>query len=106
VEVSEGILISKKKEAKHMEKKSKKELVKKGSETKVTVHIGKEGVTEGIVEEIKIQIRNSRLVKVRVLPAADMDKDKVAADLEARTGAKCVETRGFTILLCAPKLHQ
>jgi RNA-binding protein len=82
------------------EKKTKKELVKMGSTIDPTVHVGKEGVTEGIVEELKAQIKRKKLVKVRVLPAADMDKDEVANELAQRAGAKCVETRGFTVLLC------
>ena len=73
-----------------------------GSELDPTVHVGKEGVTEGIVEELKAQIKRKKLVKVRVLPAADMDKDKVAEELATRAGAKCVETRGFTVLLSEP----
>jgi RNA-binding protein len=88
------------------QKKTKKELVKMGSEIDPTVHVGKEGVTEGIVEELKGQIKRKKLVKVRVLPAADMDKDAVAEELAQRTGAKCVETRGFTVLLCEASMYE
>ena len=88
------------------EKKTKKELVKKGSEIRPTVHVGKEGLTEGIVEEIKTQIKRNKVVKVRVLPAADLDKDELAEELALKTGAKCVETRGFTILMCEGKIYK
>lgn len=89
-----------------VEKLSRKELVKKGSEIKPTIHVGKEGLTEGIVEEVRTQIKRHKMVKVRVLPAADMDKDEVAAALAEKAGARCVETRGFTVLLCDPKIAE
>ncbi|MDW5562837.1 MAG: YhbY family RNA-binding protein [Methanomassiliicoccus sp.] len=85
-------------------KKTKKELVKMGSEIDPTVHVGKEGLTEGIVEEVKVQLKRAKLIKVRVLPAADQNKDEVAEELAARTGAKVVETRGFTVLLSEASL--
>lgn len=85
-------------------KKTKKELVKMGSEIDPTVHVGKEGLTEGIVQEVKAQLKRSKIIKIRVLPAADQDKDEVAEELAARAGARVVETRGFTILLCEASL--
>jgi RNA-binding protein len=85
-------------------KMSKKELIKKGSELDPTVHVGKEGLSEGIIQEVKAQIKRSKLVKVRVLPAADQNKDEVAEELARRTGAKIVETRGFTVLLSEASL--
>jgi RNA-binding protein len=85
-------------------KKTRKELVKMGSEIDPTVHVGKEGLTEGIVLEVKAQLKRAKLIKVRVLPAADQDKDEVAEELAARTGAKVVETRGFTVLLSEASL--
>ncbi len=88
------------------EKKSKKQLVKLGSTIDPTVHVGKEGLTEGIVKEIKAQVKRHKLIKVRVLPAADMDKDAVAEELAQRTGAKVVDTRGFTILLSDARLME
>ena len=85
-------------------KKTKKESVRMGSEIDPTVHVGKEGLTEGIVQEVKAQLKRSKLIKVKVLPAAGQDKDEVAEELAARTGAKVVETRGFTVLLSEASL--
>lgn len=85
-------------------KKTKKELVKMGSEIDPTVHVGKEGLTDGIVLEVKAQLKRAKLVKVRVLPAASQDKDELAEELASRTGAKVVETRGFTVLLSEASL--
>jgi RNA-binding protein len=77
-----------------------------GSTIDPTVHVGKEGLTDGIVEEVKNQIKRHKLIKVRVLPAADMDKDAVAEELAQRTGSKVVDTRGFTVLLSDAKMYQ
>lgn len=85
-------------------KKSKKELVKMGSEIDPTVHVGKEGITEGIVQEVKSQLKRSKLIKVRVLPSAGEDHHEVALQLAERSGGRLVETRGFTVLLCEASL--
>ena len=86
------------------EKKTKKQLVKLGSSIDPTVHVGKEGLTDGIVAEVKTQVKRHKLIKVRVLPAAGMDKDTVAEELAQRSGATIVDTRGFTVLLSDARL--
>jgi RNA-binding protein len=88
------------------EKKTKKQLVKLGSTIDPTVHVGKEGMTEGIVTEIKTQVKRHKLIKVRVLPAAGMDMAAVAEELAQSTGAKIVDTRGFTVLLSDARLME
>lgn len=89
-----------------MEKKTKKELKGMGTGIKPTVHIGKEGVSEGLVEEIKIQIKSSGLVKVKVQSSSSDRKKEMAEELEQKTGAKLIETRGNTILLSDARLLQ
>jgi RNA-binding protein len=84
-----------------MEKKlTKKELKGKGNELKATMHIGKEGLTEGLVEELKNQIKANRLVKVKVLASSADAKREMAEDLAQKAGAELIEIRGNTILLC------
>ena len=84
-----------------MEKKqTKKELKGKGTELKATIHIGKEGVTDGLVEEFVIQMKAHRLVKVKVLASSSDKKKEMAEELATRAGAELIEVRGNTILLC------
>lgn len=84
-----------------MERKlTKKELKGKGTELKATMHIGKEGVTDGLVEELKNQIKAKRLVKVKVLSSSVDMKREMATDLAEKAGAELLEIRGNTILLC------
>jgi RNA-binding protein len=88
-----------------MEKKlTKKELKGKGNELKATMHIGKDGLTEGLVEELRNQIKAHRLVKVKVLASSADMKREMADDLAQRAGAELIEIRGNTILLCDRKI--
>jgi RNA-binding protein len=84
-----------------MEKKlTKKELKGKGTELKATMHIGKEGLTEGLVEELKNQLKVNRIVKVKVLASSAVMKKEMAEDLAEKSGAELLEVRGNTILFC------
>lgn len=83
-----------------MNKVKKKQLIGKGSELDPTVHIGKEGLTDGVVEEVRAQVKRAKLVKVRLLPNAELSVDEVAAELAERSGTVVVDVRGFTVLLC------
>jgi len=89
-----------------MQGESKRELKKRRSEIKPTVHIGKDGITDGVVEEIKLQIKKNKLVKVRILPSAERPRDEVAKALESRTSSLLVEVRGNTVLLCEESLFE
>jgi RNA-binding protein len=87
-----------------MQKKlSKKELKGKGTELKATMHVGKDGVTEGVVEELMNQLKTSKLVKVKVLASSADQKREIAEELALKTGAMLLEVRGNTILLCDKK---
>jgi RNA-binding protein len=88
-----------------MEKKlTKKELKGKGNELKATMHIGKEGLTEGLVEELKNQLKSNRIVKVKVLASSADLKREMAKELAESAGACLVEVRGNTILFCDPRI--
>jgi len=89
-----------------MQSESRRELRKRGSETKPTVHIGKDGITDGLVEEIRLQIKKHKLVKIRVLPSAERSREEIAKELETRTSSQLVEIRGNTVLLCEDSLFE
>jgi len=63
----------------------------------VTVWVGKAGI-DAVVEELRDQLAEQRLVKVKFLRAArgDADTDALAADLAEAVGADLIETRGNT----------
>lgn len=65
----------------------------------VTMHVGKNGVNEASILELKTQLHKHKLVKVRLLPSATEggEGNKVQADaLAAGADAQLVEIRGHT----------
>ncbi|MGD1059985.1 MAG: YhbY family RNA-binding protein [Methanomassiliicoccales archaeon] len=72
---------------------------------KPTVHVGKGGLTDSLVEEVKNQVKKNKLVKVRVLASSSQEKKELAEELATRTGVMLIEVRGSTILLCDEKVY-
>jgi RNA-binding protein len=62
-----------------------------------TLHVGKAGI-EGVIEELKIQLKSRKLVKVRFLTTAfiEGDKKELMQKLADLSGSELVETRGNT----------
>lgn len=69
-------------------------------ELKATVQIGKEGITEGVIKEIKAQLKKRKIIKIKFLQNADREnfKEKIK-DLAERCNADILEIRGFTAIL-------
>lgn len=69
-------------------------------ELKATVHIGKDGITEGVINEIRQQLKKRKIIKIKFLQNANRDnfKEKIE-DIAKETGAEVVEIRGFTAVL-------
>ncbi|MGD0057240.1 MAG: YhbY family RNA-binding protein [Methanomassiliicoccales archaeon] len=89
-----------------MQSGSKRELRKKGSEIKPTVYIEKDGITDGLIGEVRLQIKNHKHVEIRILPSVERPKDDIAKELEARTSSRLVEIRGNTVLPCEDSLFE
>ena len=88
-----------------MPRKTKKELKGEGMELSPTVHVGKVGLTESLIEEVKNQVKKNKLVKVRILASSSQDKHHLAEQLADRAGVRLVEVRGNTVLLCDEKVY-
>jgi RNA-binding protein len=65
------------------------------------LNIGKNGVTDTLIEELNKQIKAKRLVKVRVLKSAEEGKDikAIAEEIAAATRSTLIEVRGRTVVL-------
>lgn len=65
------------------------------------LNIGKNGVTETLIEELNKQIKANRLVKVRVLRSAEEEKDvkEIAEEIANATRSTLIEVRGRTVVL-------
>lgn len=76
------------------------ELREEAHDVDVTVWVGKNGI-EAVVDELKDQLQNEKLVKVKFLRSArgSTDTETLAADLADTVNAELIETRGHTAVL-------
>ena len=65
------------------------------------LNIGKNGVTDSVIEELLRQFKRNKLVKVKILKSAleDLDRKAIAGELAKRTGSQLVEIRGSSAVL-------
>ncbi len=76
------------------EKDARKELIRRANELSPTVHVGKDGLDQGIYDEITAQLKKNRLIKVKVLSNSDDGAKDVAEAIAENTGAVIVDVRG------------
>ena len=81
------------------EKDARKELMRRANEINPTVHVGKDGLDQGLFEEITAQLKKNRLIKVKVLSNSDEGAKDAASAIEENTGAVVVDVRGGVIVV-------
>ena len=64
-------------------------------------HIGKNGVTPSLIEELARQLKDNKLVKVKILKSAldEHPREEIAKQLAAKTGSELIEVKGNTVVL-------
>ena len=84
-----------------MEKEKLYRLKAEANQLSPILNIGKNGVTDTLIEELNKQIKASRLVKVKVLKSAEEGKDLkvIAEENAAATRSTVIEVRGRTVVL-------
>ncbi|MFI5383577.1 MAG: YhbY family RNA-binding protein [Methanosarcina thermophila] len=84
-----------------MEKEKLYRLKAEANQLSPILNIGKNGVTDTLIEELNKQIKANRLVKVRVLKSAEDGKDlkDIAEEIAAATKSNLIEVRGRTVVL-------
>lgn len=85
-----------------MEKDKIYRLKSEASKLNPIINIGKNGVNDAVIDELKKHIKASRLVKVKVLRSAETaDKDfkAIAEELAKNTASTLIEVRGRTLVL-------
>jgi putative YhbY family RNA-binding protein len=70
-----------------------------GNGLKATIYIGKQGVSEDILQAIADAHEHAELIKLKVLDTCPLDRHEAAAALEERSGSLLVQVLGRTILL-------
>ena len=80
---------------------SKHQLVEKAKYLEPAVRIGKSGLTEGTVNEIKRQLKNKKLIKIKLLKAFIEDKDRkeIAKLIAEKTNSELIHQVGFVVVL-------
>ena len=68
-------------------------------ELEVTVAVGKNGITEGVIDEIATQLKKRGTIKVRLHGESKLARQEIARDLAERSDSKLVDIRGFTVVL-------
>lgn len=65
------------------------------------IRIGKNGLTEGAIEEIKSMLKKKRLIKIKMLKAFVHGKDKkeLIKKIVDETGSKLVDDLGNVVVL-------
>ena len=66
-----------------------------------TVHIGKEGATAQIINEVAKQLDTREMIKAKILKTALKDKEatNIATTVAEQTESQLIEVRGHTFLL-------
>ncbi|MCE8422850.1 MAG: YhbY family RNA-binding protein [Candidatus Methanoperedens sp.] len=72
----------------------------------VSLHVGKSGIDK-VVEELRMQLKNRRIVKVKFLKTAIIDgnKQELAEKLANLTDSEVIEVRGNTAVFCRKGLN-
>lgn len=75
------------------------------SKYETILQVGKGGISEALVQQVKDALRKRELIKMRVLYNCPLDAREAAEELAARTGSEVVQVIGsrFVLFLRNPK---
>ena len=84
-----------------MRYKSEKPMIKKGKLLDPSIIIGKNGVTEEVIKEIKGALNRKNLIKIKMLGSCIKNKDKkeLARKVAEETGSELIHMTGFVFIL-------
>ncbi len=90
-------------EEKVYDKNKIKNLIKERRRGKVDIQLGKSGLTEGFVNEVKRRLKKQGVVKIRILKSylksGENDRRVIARKVAELAGARLIEVRGNTFIL-------
>jgi RNA-binding protein len=84
-----------------MDKDKLYQLKNEATKIKPIINIGKNGITDSVVEEIKKQVKANRLIKIKMLKTSSEGEDiKTSAEkLAEATKTTLIDVRGSTVVL-------
>ena len=81
---------------------NKKELMNRALNA-MTINIGKSGVNDNVIEEIKRQLKANEIVKLKFAKKIARDKDTYIDEIVSKTRAKLVDVRGHVAVIYKKK---
>ena len=81
---------------------SKKEMMNRALSA-MTINIGKDGVNENVIEEIKRQLKANEIVKLKFAKNIARDKDKYIDDIVTQTKSQLIDVRGHVAVIYKKK---
>jgi RNA-binding protein len=82
--------------------KQRRHLRSLANRLKATVHVGREGISEGLLSSLEAEFAHRELVKIAINPNAETGARELGADLARSSGAQWVQTLGRTVVLYRP----
>lgn len=82
--------------------KQKRFLRSLGNRRKALVTIGKDGLTDNVIDSLNVSLLAHELVKVHLLKTASLSVNEAAIELAVETRSEIVQTIGKTILFYRP----
>ncbi len=79
----------------------KQEMKKKAKTLEPILRIGKQGVTDNVIEEIKRHLKKKHLIKIKLLRSftENNNKKSCADEISKKTVSEIIEMKGNTIVL-------
>ena len=81
---------------------SKKEMMNRALSA-MTINIGKSGVNDNVIEEIKRQLEANEIVKLKFAKNIARDKDAYIDEIVTKTRAKLIDVRGHVAVIYKKK---
>lgn len=76
-----------------------KELKKRARTLNPNLRIGKAGLTDGVLKEIREQLKKRKLIKIRILKSAIEQENEIIIELIRKTDATLVSRFGFVVAI-------
>ena len=81
---------------------SKKEMMNRALSA-MTINIGKAGVNNNVIEEIKRQLKANEIVKIKFAKNIARDKDDYIDEIVTKTRAQLIDVRGHVAVIYKKK---
>lgn len=81
---------------------NKKEMMNRALSA-MTINIGKAAINDNVINEIKRQLKDNEIVKLKFAKNIAKDKDDYIAEIVSKTRAKLIDVRGHVAVIYKKK---